>query len=84
LSEEHDYYSGDEVDFGDAPALPDTSKFSHILEKEMQTYVPAMFRHRERSPLLRVFFLTLLIISSLILADVLIHHLNLFYKSGYW
>jgi len=45
LSEEHDYYSGYEVDFGDVPALPDTSKFSHNLEKEMQAYVPAMFRH---------------------------------------
>jgi len=41
-SEEHSYYSGDEVDFGDEPTLPDTSKFSHISEEEMQTYVPAM------------------------------------------
>ena len=41
-SEEHEYYSGEEVDFGDEPALPDTSKFSHISEKEMQGYVPAM------------------------------------------
>jgi len=29
-SEKHSDYSGDEVDFGDEPALPDTSKFSHI------------------------------------------------------
>ena len=35
-SGEHEYYSGDEVDFGDEPALPDTSKFSHILEEEIQ------------------------------------------------
>ena len=35
-SEEHGYYSGDEVDFGDEPALPDTSKFSHISEEEIQ------------------------------------------------
>ena len=41
-SEEHNYYSGDEIDFGDEPALPDTSKFSHISEEEMQAYVPAM------------------------------------------
>jgi len=41
-SEEHEYYSGEEVDFGDEPALPDTSKFSHISEEEMQAYVPAM------------------------------------------
>ena len=41
-SEEHNDYSGDEVDFGDEPALPDTSKFSHISEEEMQVYVPAM------------------------------------------
>jgi len=41
-SEEYEYYSGEEVNFGDEPALPDTSKFSHILEEEMQGYVPAM------------------------------------------
>jgi len=41
-SEEHSDYSGDEVDFGDEPAVPDTSKFSHISEEEMQVYVPAM------------------------------------------
>jgi len=41
-SEEHEYYSGAEVDFGDEPALPDTSKFSHISEGEMQVYVPGM------------------------------------------
>ena len=40
--EEHDYYLGEEVDFGDEPALPDTSKFSYISEEEMQAYVPAM------------------------------------------
>ena len=37
-SEEHEYYSGEEVDFGDEPTLPDTSKFSHILEEEIQGY----------------------------------------------
>ena len=41
-SEEHNYYSGDEVDFGDEPALPDTSKFSYISEEEMQMYISAM------------------------------------------
>jgi len=41
-SEEHEYYSDEEVDFGDEPALPDTSKFSHISEEEIQGYVPAM------------------------------------------
>ena len=35
-SGEHEYYSGDEVDFGDEPALPDPSKFSHISEEEIQ------------------------------------------------
>ena len=34
-SEEHEYYSGEEVDFGDEPALSDTSKFSHISEEEI-------------------------------------------------
>jgi len=41
-SEEHGYYSGEEVNFRDEPALPDTSNFSHISEEEMQGYVPAM------------------------------------------
>ena len=41
-SEKHGYYSGKEVDFSDEPALPDTSKFSHILEEKMQVYVHAM------------------------------------------
>ena len=39
-SEDHGYYSGEEVDFGDEPALPHTSKFSHISEEEIQGYVP--------------------------------------------
>ena len=33
--EEHEYYSGEEVDFDDEPALPNTSKFSHISEEEI-------------------------------------------------
>ena len=33
-SEEHGYYSGEEVNFGDEPALPDTSKFLHISEED--------------------------------------------------
>ena len=41
-SEEHGYYSGEEVDFGDELALPDTSKFSHILEEEIQGCDPVM------------------------------------------
>ena len=41
-SEKHGDYSGDKGDFGDEPALPDTSKFSHIFEKEMQVDIPAM------------------------------------------
>ena len=41
-SEEHIDYLGDEVDFGDELALPDTSKFLYILEEEMQVYVLAM------------------------------------------
>jgi len=41
-SEEHGYCSGEEVNFGDEPALPDTSKFSHISEEEIQGHVPAM------------------------------------------
>jgi len=41
-SEEHSDYSGDKVDFGDEPALTDTSKFSHIFEEEMPVDVPTM------------------------------------------
>ena len=43
-SEEHGYYSGEEVDFGDEPALPDTSKFSHISEEEIQGCDPVTLR----------------------------------------
>jgi len=32
-SEEHGYYSGKEVDFGDKPTFPDISKYSHISEE---------------------------------------------------
>ena len=46
-SEEHEYYSDEEVDFGDEPALPDTSKFSHISKEEMQMYVPVMVPQTE-------------------------------------
>ena len=41
-SEEHSAYLREKVDFRDEPALPDTSKFSHISEKERQVNVPAM------------------------------------------
>ena len=43
-SEEHGYYSGEEVYFGDEPALPDTSKFSHISEEEIQGCDPVTLR----------------------------------------
>jgi len=39
-SKEHGYFSSEEVDFGDEPTLPDTSKFSHISEEEIQGYDP--------------------------------------------
>ena len=41
-SEEHVDLSWDELDFGDEPAPPDTSKFTHIFEEEMQVDIPAM------------------------------------------
>ena len=41
-SEEYEYYSGEEIDFSDEFALPDTGKFSHISEEEMQGDVPVM------------------------------------------
>jgi len=39
-SEEQVDLSGDELDFGDEPAPPDTCKFTHIFKKEMQVDVP--------------------------------------------
>jgi len=48
-SEEHGYYSVEEVNFDDEPALPDTNKFSHISEEEIQGYVPVMV-----SPIARI------------------------------
>jgi len=48
-SEEHGYYSSEEVDFGDEPAFPDTSKFSHISEEETQGYDPVT-----ASPIVRI------------------------------
>ena len=41
-SEEYGDYSGDIVNFDNKPALPDTSKFSHISEEEMQVDVAAI------------------------------------------
>ena len=35
-SEKHGYYSGEEVNLGDEPALPGTSKFSHVSEEEIR------------------------------------------------
>ena len=37
-SEEHGYYSDEEVNFGDEPTLPDMSKFSHISKEDIQGY----------------------------------------------
>ena len=48
-SEEHGYYSSEEVDFGDEPTLPDTSKFLNISEEEIQGFVPVTF-----SPIVRI------------------------------
>jgi len=48
-SEEHGYYSSEEIDFGDEPALPDISKFSHISEEEIQGYDPVI-----ASPIARI------------------------------
>ena len=38
----HEYYSGEEYDFGDEPTVPNSSKFSHISKEDMQVYVPTM------------------------------------------
>ena len=82
-SEEHDYYLGEEVDFGDKPALPDTNKFSHISNEEMQAYVFATVPPSGEVT-------TAEGISSILLnyfpsswKNVLTLHLNLFYRSGY-
>ena len=58
-------YSEDEVYFGDEPALPDSSKFSHISEEEMQVDLPAMVPpSREVATTEGVFLLTHLFFSS--------------------
>jgi len=46
-SEKHSDNSRDKVDFGDEPALPDTSKFSHNLEEEIQVDVPVLVPQSE-------------------------------------
>jgi len=79
--EEHEYYSGEEVDFGDESALPDTSKFSHILEEEMQMYVPAMVPPSGLP--LRVFLLSSLTVSPSSWEDVLTFHSNFFCRGDY-
>ena len=45
-SEEHEYYSGKEVNFGDDFTLPDTSKFSHISEEEFRATSLRWFRRQ--------------------------------------
>ena len=62
-SEEHRYYSGEEVDFGDEPTLHDTSKFSHISEEEMQVYVPVMVPPSGEVATAEVFLLSSLTVS---------------------
>ena len=75
-SEEHNDYSGDEVDFGDESTLPDTSKFSHISEEEMHVYVPAMVPPSEEITAIEG-------ISSIPLNYYPTFHLNFTSKSGY-
>ena len=69
--EEHGYYSGGKVDFSDEPSLPDTSKFSHISEEEMQAYVPMMVLLLGEVTTAEVFLLSSLTISPSNWEDVL-------------
>ena len=65
-SEDHVDYSRDELDFGDEPAPPDTSKFTHISRKRYRWMSLQWFRHREKLPPPRVFLLSPLIVTPLI------------------
>ena len=64
-SEEQVDLSGDELDLGDELTPLDTSKFTQIFEKEMQVDISAMVPPSGKSSL-RVFLLSLLIITPLI------------------
>ena len=82
-SEEHDYYPGDEVDFGDEPAFPDTSKFSYISEEEMHAYVPAMVPPSGEVTTAEGISSILLNCFSINLGRCFTFHLNFFYRGGY-
>ena len=82
-SEEHDYYSGEEGDFGDEPALPDTSKFLYISEEEMQVYVPAMVPPSGEVTTTEDISSIPLNYFPVELGKYLTLNLNLFYRSGY-
>jgi len=82
-SEDHYYHSGDEIDFGDEPALPDTSKFLYILEEEMQVYVPAMVPPSGKVTTTEDISSIPLNYFPVELGKYLTLNLNLFYRSGY-
>ena len=82
-SEEHGYYSGEEVDFSDEPTLPNTSKFSHISEEEMQVYVPALVRPSGEVATTEGISFILLNCFSIRLGRCFIFYLNFFYRGGY-
>jgi len=82
-SEKHEYYSGEEVNFGDEPALLDTSKFSHISKEEMQVYVPAMVLLSGEIAIAEGISSILFNCFSIKLGRCFIFHLNFFYRGGY-
>jgi len=57
-SEKLDYPGDDNVDRDNVHPSPDTSKYSHLAEEEMQVATPKINCHLEKLLLLRVFFST--------------------------
>ena len=81
-SEEYKYYSGEEVNFGDEPALSDASKFSHISEEEMQVYVTVMVPPSGEIASTEGISSILLNCFSIELGRCFTFHLNFFYRGG--
>jgi len=83
-SEEHSDYLGDEVDFRDGPALPDSSKFTHISEEEMQVNVPVMVPSSgEVTATEGISSIPFNYLPPSSWANILTFHLNFTYMNGY-
>jgi len=64
-SKEHNYYSGDEVDFGDEPVFLTPACFRIFQRRRCRRMFLQWFHHQEKSPPPREFLLSLLFIFPL-------------------